>query len=174
MEPVSDNSNIINSILRITFAILSLALIAEFTYIFYIVPNKKVATTIAPTILLTLTPTPTTIVNSTKKTPTPSIPPMKEFKGKIVNIMINNIEVLSDGYKPGLLLSLVDETDRHKASNRLNFAFKKEELNKIKVIDQTGKTISYTDLKIDQNIRMVEISNLEDKINTSYVITVMD
>jgi len=52
MEPVSDNSNIINSILRITFAILSLVLIAELTYFFYIVPNKKIVTNIAPTMVL--------------------------------------------------------------------------------------------------------------------------
>ncbi|KKP61108.1 MAG: hypothetical protein UR56_C0016G0019 [Candidatus Roizmanbacteria bacterium GW2011_GWC2_34_23] len=152
MEPVSDNSNIINSILRITFAILFLVLIAELTYFFYIVPNKKITTTIAPT----LTPTPAPLIPTKSPTPislTPS-PTKQEFQGKIIKIKVDETETLPGGYKPVLRLSIEKELEENKKMQIFNFAFSKEDIDRITIMDLTGKSISYKDLEIGQNIKI--------------------
>ena len=172
MEPVSDNSNIINSILRITFAILFLVLIAELTYFFYIVPNKKVATNIISTPAPTLIPTPTVIA---KKTPTPSIALIQEFRGKIVKISLGELETLPGDYKSVLRLSIEGQKDKNTITRIFDFAFSNEYLNKIKVIDLSDKPVSYNELKIGQNIKInFTQKNVKENISPNFEITILN
>jgi len=194
MEPVSDNSNIINSILRITFAILFLVLIAELTYFFYIVPNKKVATTIAPTkasnsLKITL---PNKEVIFSEDLDISKILDTKELQrfdyffekkvadefymamylhGKIIGFeMDKNIKYMN--FQPEFYLNLQNEALGSKEVFTL--AFSKEELKQTRVMDSKGKNITYKDIKIGQNVKIIEIYNLTKKLNSSFEINVLD
>ncbi|MEK7597232.1 MAG: hypothetical protein AAB441_01145 [Patescibacteria group bacterium] len=139
MEPVSDNSNI-NSILKIAFVILLLVLIGELTYFFYIIPNKKPTTKVIPTFAPTKAPTPILITNK------PVITLLPEYQGRITELDI--FKAISSSEAKIKFSFKLEEVKIPSV-----FFFDKNELENLKVIDSTGKIISYKDLKVGQNIR---------------------
>ncbi|MEK7597614.1 MAG: hypothetical protein AAB441_03125 [Patescibacteria group bacterium] len=161
MEPVSDNSNI-NSILKIAFVILLLALIGELTYFFYIVPNKKIATKVIPTLAPTLAPTPVSF--------TPS-PIKQEFQGKIVEVNTVKVAITPEVSKE---FYLKVERDVKGVKDLFVISFDNNILSKTKVIDSEGKIISYKDLKIDQIIKIISIYDFKADLYKGFEITVLN
>lgn len=152
MEPVQETSNG-NLGLKIMFVVLFLVLVGELVYFFYIVPNKKIATNVVPTILPTRVPTltPTLIPLTPTNPPTPvsltAFPAKQEFQGKIIELDVFKVAQTSES---GIGFSFKLEVNKEP----IVFFFDKNKLSYIKVIDPSGKIISYKDLKIGQNIRL--------------------
>ncbi|EKE14188.1 MAG: hypothetical protein ACD_12C00636G0003 [uncultured bacterium] len=167
IPPVEDDKEpIINVIMKITFVLLLLVLIGGLGYIIKS-SNKKPATKITPT----LTPSPVII---TEKDPTPPIAHIQEFTGEILEIRSTNIESLFDGYNPEFIMSIKKTSNIVKGPLMINYAFDKKDLEKIQVKDSSGKIISYRDLIVGQNVKIVEVYDLKEKIYSVYEITILN
>ncbi|MEK7597227.1 MAG: hypothetical protein AAB441_01120 [Patescibacteria group bacterium] len=156
--------------MKIIFVILLLALIGELTYFFYIAPNKKPSTKVAPAFAPTLIP-PTPAETLTPISPT-IFPTKQEFTGKIIGFENITEELNPKEYKANFFLHLLRDDEKSKIKLLLNFD--KNELSNFIVKDFTGKTISYKNLKIDKNIKISGTYDLNNRIYSNYEITILN
>lgn len=177
--PVPDpDDNPDNSLkMKIAFVVLLLILIGMIVY-FTKFANKYPITALfipspTPYIFPTLTPTPAPTIIPTKTSAPVSLttsPTKREFQGKIVKIEVDTSNPLPDSYEHKLLFSL-EELGESKGITKFNFTFTEAGLNNLKVIDLTGEKISYKNLEVGQNIRIIE--TYESKGSSNYDIEII-
>lgn len=164
---IDQDSSSKNSLgIKIMFVIFLLTLIAELIYFFYIVPNKKIITTIIPTAIPTIAEKIISPATSNNKA--------QEYQGKITKIIANNYELTSDVYMPILMFSIEGISKTSSESSSINFVFNKNEINKVIVKDNLKQNISYMDLKLGQYIKMTEVYDYKKNIFQKYEITIIE
>ncbi|EKE13911.1 MAG: hypothetical protein ACD_12C00759G0006 [uncultured bacterium] len=167
MEPVAipsiedDKEPVINVIMKITFVILLLTLIGGLGYIF-ITSNKKPTTKITPTKVSTRTSPVSLTISPTKV----------EFIGKIIEMNTHTISPIPGFDNIGLSFKL--EINEGATKKPQLFFFEKNELNKLQIIDFVGKIISYEDLQVGQNIKLLRIYDLEKSSYSNIEINIID
>lgn len=164
MEPVEETSNV-NLGLKILFAILLLVLVGEIAFGVMNSRKKNSKTSVA---------TPTNIISSTKVevTDKESATRITNIQGKIIGFKNINGILFPENYKPELFIYLsIKKEDRKKGTARL-FAVDKNDLRNMSVTDNTGNIISYKDLEVGQNIKIIENYDLKKKVYTKFEIVV--
>ena len=156
MPPPSNNK----LVLKIMFVVLFLALLGELGYIFVTTNKKSTTTFVIPTSGPTIIPTKILIPVSAS----PSVKtPITEYQGKIAEL--NVIKVTPTPGANNIEFSFRLEVNDGKTKKPQIFFFDENELKLLKIIDSTGKAISYKDLKVGQNIRvnlrLIEINVLD-------------
>lgn len=151
--------------MKIILVVLFLFLIGELVYFFYIVPNKKITTTIVPTLM----PTPEPTKAPTSVSPTTS-PTKEELQGKIVGLEFNNKN------KSEIIINLEETKDELTLAKKNYYATKflidEEGLKKMKVLGLVGEPLTYKDLKIGQNIKVNLIYDTNGAPYSSVIITI--
>lgn len=145
-------------VLRIILIVLFLALFGELAYIFTTLNKKDLPNVFAPAVA---TPTPTSV----------PIIITSEYRGKITKLDVFNVNPALKANKTVFSFTLAFDNEEQKDPGI--FFFYKNELDRIKVTDPTGKIISYKDLKVGQTITIDQKYSQNENLYLSSEIVVV-